>query len=84
MNSSDSETDDRTCEFCQKTFSKPANRKTHQETHSKCSKLYYAKSDSSRKKQKTDNSLEKPRVKWKRDDTLARYVVDLTECEFLK
>ncbi len=72
----------KTCDFCSKTFSKPANLLKHLETNRKCSPHYYEKIESERKRQKSmyDEAL----TRWRRDDIMATYITELMSCDFIK
>ena len=72
----------KTCDFCSRVFSKPANLQKHLETNKKCSPHYYDKIESERKRQKSqyDQSL----TRWRRDDVMATYITELMSCDFIK
>ena len=73
----------KTCQFCQRLFSKPSNLLKHLETNRKCSPLYYDELAGGRKSPKS--SIEDIEVKkWTRDDQLAGYLDNLMACDFIK
>ena len=80
----EAKTDDqeRTCDFCSKTFSKPANLQRHLESNRKCSPKYNDQIENDRKRQKA--SYDKALTKWRQDDVLAGYVTELLSCDFIK
>ena len=83
----ESETEDpdknKTCKYCQKLFSKPANLLKHLENNKKCSPLYYDELEGGRKRPKS--STEDIQVKkWTKDEQLAGYLDKLMACDFIK